>query len=265
MQRIARIGLTLNFFLLLFSSARGASVALFIALLIYCYFTNRSIIKEILFCLLVAVLFFSIHYAYLSSYYSAEYILRTGSSKRYELWLEIISNINFKTLLIGNGPGGYESETFNFSHPHNSILQILNSWGGIVLSILVFFIYKLIHHSLLFIKKNKYKNEFLIYFTSFISLLIYSLVSGVIVMPIPQTFLFVLVGILLRYLGYNLLKKKGNTHKRITLTIILITSLCYTVLVTLSYNCLDPKPYGPGFWSNGQLSFANCKLTYSED
>lgn len=265
LQKVARVALTLNFFLLLFSSARGASATLFITLLIYCYFMNRSMIKEIIFCLLAAILLFLTHYAYLSFYHSAEYIIRTGSSKRYELWLELINNINLKTLLIGNGSGGYKSENFNLSHPHNSVLQILNSWGGIVLSILVFCIYKLIHHSLTFIKKNKYNNEFLTYFTSFMGLLIYSLVSGVIVMPIPQTFLFVFTGVLLRYLGYNLLKKKGNTHKKIVLTFILIISLYYLLLVTLSYNCLEPKPYGPSFWSNGQLSFANCKLTYSED
>ncbi|WP_257325351.1 O-antigen ligase family protein [Pseudoalteromonas rhizosphaerae] len=265
LHRVAKVTLTFNFFLLLFSSARGASIAILITTLIYCYFINRSMVKEILFYVLAAILLFLLHYFYLSFYHSSEYIIRTGSSKRYELWLEVINNISFKTLLIGNGPGGYKSETFDFGHPHNSILQILNNWGVIVLSITVWFIYKLITHSLAFIKKNKGNNEFLTCFTSFVSLLIYSLVSGVIVMPIPQTFLFVLVGILLGYLGYNLFERKNNTHKKIALIITFTISLLYAALVILSYSCLDPKPYGPSFWSNGQLSFENCKLTYFED
>eukprot|EP01093_Parvamoeba_rugata_P011289 TRINITY_DN309_c0_g1_i8.p1 TRINITY_DN309_c0_g1~~TRINITY_DN309_c0_g1_i8.p1 ORF type:complete len:442 (+),score=13.35 TRINITY_DN309_c0_g1_i8:296-1621(+) len=265
LHRVANVTLTLSFFLLLFSSARGASIAILITTLIYCYSINRSMIKEVLLCLLAAILLFSLHYFYLSFYHSAEYIIRTGSSKRYELWLEVINNINLKTLLIGNGPGGYKSETFDFGHPHNSILQILNSWGAIVLSIAVWFIYKLITHSLAFINKNKDNNEFLTCFTSFVSLLIYSLVSGVIVMPIPQTFLFTLVGILLGYLGYNLYERKNNTEKKIALIITFAISLLYAALVILSYNCLDPKPHGPSFWSNGQLSFESCKLTYFED
>lgn len=264
LHRVAKVTLTLNFFLLLFSSARGASIAILVTTLIYCYFINRSMVKEILFCLLAAILLFSLHYFYLSFYHSAEYTVRTDSSKRYELWLEVINNINLKTLLIGNGPGGYKSETFDFGHPHNSILQILNSWGAIVLSIVVWFIYKLITQSLAFINKNKDNNEFLTCFTSFVSLLIYSLVSGVIVMPIPQTFLFVLVGILLGCLGYNLYERKNNTEKKIALIITFAISLLYAALVILSYNCLDPKPHGPSFWSNGQLSFENCKLTYFE-
>ena len=264
LHRVAKVTLTLNFFLLLFSSARGASIAILVTTLIYCYFINRSMVKEILFCLLAAILLFSLHYFYLSFYHSAEYTIRTDSSKRYELWLEVINNINLKTLLIGNGPGGYKSETFDFGHPHNSILQILNSWGAIVLSIVVWFIYKLITQSLAFINKNKDNNEFLTCFTSFVSLLIYSLVSGVIVMPIPQTFLFVLVGILLGCLGYNLYERKNNTEKKVALIITFAISLLYAALVILSYNCLDPKPHGPSFWSNGQLSFENCKLTYFE-
>lgn len=265
LHRVAKITLTFNFFLLLFSSARGASIAILVATLIYCYFINRRMIKEILFCLLAAILIFLLHYFYVSFTHSAEYIIRTDSSRRYDLWLEIINNINFKTLLIGNGPGGYKSEIFDLGHPHNSILQILNNWGVIVLSILVWFTYKLIKKSLAFIKKNKDNNEFLIYFTSFLSLLIYSLVSGVIVMPIPQTFLFILVGILLGYLGYNLCEIKSKTHKTIALLLTLILTLFYAALVILSYNCLDSKPYGPNYWSNGQLSFEDCKLTYIED
>ncbi|GAA65497.1 hypothetical protein P20311_3308 [Pseudoalteromonas sp. BSi20311] len=265
LHRVAKVTLTLNFFLLLFSSARGASIAILVTTLIYCYFINRSMVKEILFCLLATILLFSLHYFYLSFYHSAEFTIRTGSSKRYELWLEVIKNIHLKTLLIGNGPGGYKSEVFDFGHPHNSILQILNNWGVIVLSILVWFTYKLITQSLTFIKKNKDNNEFLTCFTSLVSLLIYSLVSGVIVMPIPQTFLFVLVGILLGYLGYNLAERKSNTHKKIAQIITFTASLLYAALVILSYNCLDPKPHGPNFWSNGQLSFENCKLTYFED
>ncbi|WP_446440863.1 O-antigen ligase family protein [Pseudoalteromonas sp. 1181_04] len=264
LHRVAKITLALNLFLLLFSSARGASIAILITTLIYCYFINKSMIKELFFCLLSATLLFLIHYFYLDIYYSSEYIIRTGSSNRYELWLEVINNINFKTLLIGNGPGGYKSEIFYLGHPHNSILQILNSWGAIVLSIVVLFIYKLITQSLAFINKNKDNNEFLTCFTSFVSLLIYSLVSGVIVMPIPQTFLFVLVGILLGCLGYNLYERKNNTEKKIALIITFAISLLYAALVILSYNCLDPKPHGPSFWSNGQLSFENCKLTYFE-
>ncbi|MGS0534578.1 O-antigen ligase family protein [Pseudoalteromonas sp. SaAl2] len=262
LHRVAKVTMTFNFFLLLFSSARGALIAILITTIIYCYFINRNMIKEILFCLLAAVLLFLLHYFYLSFYHSAEYTIRTSSSKRYELWLEVINNISFKTLLIGNGPGGYKSTTFDFGHPHNSILQILNNWGGIVLSITVWLTYKLINHSLDFIKKNKDNSEFLTCFTSFLSLLIYSLVSGVIVMPIPQTFLFILVGILLGYLGYNLF---DNTDKKIALIITFTISLLYAALVLLSYNCLAPKPHGPNFWSNGQLSFEHCKLTYFED
>ncbi|WP_193039016.1 O-antigen ligase family protein [Pseudoalteromonas nigrifaciens] len=262
LSRVAFTLLTLNIFLLLLSSARGAILASLVMLILGGYYQliNRKQLLQILKCSFISLILFSIYFLHHQDSESINYVIRTSSSLRVEIWSDLLSNLVLSNIFIGNGPGVYFSQEYGNSHPHNSVLQFLYNWGGIITTFVIILFFKIFQLCIRYTNANNIP-EFNICFLSLLGLLTYSLVSGVIVMPIPQTFIFVLIGILLSYLPLNL-KVSNKSDKNIIIYSLL--SLFYILFVILSYNCLNSKPYGPNFWSNGQLSFSQCKLPYNK-
>lgn len=265
LKRLSIIFLTLNLAILLITGARGALISTLIILMFGFFLKIYSItaLKKITFCMVIAIILFIMNSLYFSSNSSIEYTLRTTSSGRVEIWLDLISNLKFKNILIGNGVGAYKSEGFNVSHPHNSILQILYNWGAIVTAITLYLFYKLVINCLKTVPVKSNSSPYLSCFLSVIGMLTYSLVSGIIVMPIPQTFLFLFTGVLIYFSSpvKIILRKKKATYY---ITMPFIITL-YLSLTFISYECKTDNFVGPNFWSNGQLSFEHCKLTYFED
>jgi len=263
LSRAALILLTLNIFLFLLSSARGAILTSLVMLIFGRYYQliNRKQLLKILKCSFISLILFSIYFLYHQDPESINYVIRTSSSLRLEIWSDLLSNLTLSNIFIGNGPGVYFSQEYGNSHPHNSVLQLLYNWGGIITTSVIILFFKLFQLCLRYTNANNIP-EFNICFLSLLGLLTYSLVSGVIVMPIPQTFIFVLIGILLSYLPLNL--KVSNKSEK-NMIIYSLLSLFYILFVILSYNCLDSIPYGPNFWSNGQISFNQCKIMYLKD
>ena len=263
LSRAAFILLILNIFLLLLSGARGAILASLVMFMFGSYYQliNRQQILKILRCSFISLILFSIYFLYHQDPESINYVIRTSSSLRLEIWSDLLSNLTLSNIFIGNGPGVYFSQEYGNSHPHNSVLQILYNWGGIITTFVIILFFKLFQLCIRYTNANNIP-EFNICFLSLLGLLTYSLVSGVIVMPIPQTFIFILIGILLSYLPLNL-KVSNKSEKNIIIYSLL--SLFYIFFVILSYNCLDSTPYGPNFWSNGQVSFNQCKIMYLKD
>ncbi|WP_024608872.1 O-antigen ligase family protein [Pseudoalteromonas sp. TAB23] len=263
LSRAAFILLILNIFLLLLSGARGAILASLVMFMFGSYYQliNRKQMLKILKCSFISLILFSIYLLYHQDSESINYVIRTSSSLRVEIWSDLLSSLALSNIFIGNGPGVYFSQEYGNSHPHNSVLQILYNWGGIITTFVISLFFKLFQLCIRYTKNNNIP-EFNICFLSLLGLLTYSLVSGVIVMPIPQTFIFILIGILLSYLPLNL-KVSNKSEKNIIIYSLL--SLFYIFFVILSYNCLDSTPYGPNFWSNGQVSFNQCKIMYLKD
>lgn len=263
LSRAAFILLILNIFLFLLSGARGAILASLVMLIFGSYYQliNKKQLLKILECGFISLILFSIYFLHHQDPEVINYVVRTSSSLRVEIWGDLLSKLTLSNIFIGNGPGIYFSEEYEYSHPHNSVLQILYNWGGIIAILISILLLKLFQLSIRYTKSNNIP-EFNICLLSFQGLLTYSLVSGVIVMPIPQTFIFVLVGVLLSYLPLNL-KFNNNSYRNITIYSSL--SVVYMFFVVISYNCLDSKPYGPNFWSNGQVSFSQCNITLFKD
>lgn len=258
LSRVAFTLLTLNIFLLFLSGARGAIFASLVMLAIggYYHLITKMQFLKILKCSLLALVLFSAHFLFSENNESINYLLRTSSSLRIEIWGDLLSHLKPFNILIGNGPGIYYSKEFGNSHPHNSIFQLLYNWGGVVtLSVIVFFII-LFKYCIVYIRKH-YVPEFNTCLLALLALLAYSLVSGIIVMAIPQTFIFILVGILLFYLPLNL---KANKSSRGKITLYFFIGVFYVFLAALSYTCVASFNYGPNFWSNGQISFSQCKI-----
>ncbi|MGB1292177.1 MAG: O-antigen ligase family protein, partial [Pseudoalteromonas sp.] len=132
LKRLSTIFLTLNLTLLFITGARGALISVLIIFILGYILRVYSIttLKKLIYCIAMAIILFIINSLYFSSNSSIEYTLRTTSSGRVEIWLDLISNLKFKNVFIGNGAGAYKNEVFNVSHPHNSILQILYNWGA---------------------------------------------------------------------------------------------------------------------------------------
>ena len=263
LSRAAFILLILNIFLLLLSGARGAILASLVMFMFGSYYQliNRKQMLKILKCSFISLILFSIYLLYHQDSESINYVIRTSSSLRVEIWSDLLSSLALSNIFIGNGPGVYFSQEYGNSHPHNSVLQILYNWGGIITTFVIILFFKLFQLCIRYTNNNNIP-EFNICFLSLLGLLTYSLVSGVIVMPIPQTFIFILIGILLSYLPLDL-KVSNKSEKNIIIYSLL--SLFYIFFVILSYNCLDSTPYGPNFWSNGQVSFNQCKIMYLKD
>jgi hypothetical protein len=144
-----------------------------------------------------------------------------------------------------------------FSHPHNSLIEILNEWGGVALVSCIAVIFTTLKESITYLKKHK--NDVLTesIFYSFTIGIIYSLFSGVHVMPVSQTLLFIMWGLLLGRV--NLMHQTPIYINRYLkfLLISLFTIACFFYLqkALQIYNNIDPDKgyiYGPRFWSVGQ-------------
>ncbi|WP_372530364.1 O-antigen ligase family protein [Pseudoalteromonas sp.] len=258
-QSIALISLTLNLLIIFISSARGALLATLITLFLG-YYIKIIKRKELNFIFKALTLSISLYILYLylqppSSFDKS--LFRETSSGRIEMWIETIRGFDIKTLFVGNGAGTYSYTKYSLSHPHNIFLSLIHDWGLLFTITLMYILNKVIFKSIKHIKENKHTNEFKISFLTLISLLLLSFVSGTLVMPMSQTFVFLSIGFLLGSTNTkNLLEKpKSNIYYSIYIVI-----GAYLILSAISFNCLSNFPFGPNFWSNGQVSLSNCEL-----
>lgn len=262
-SRIATTLLVFNIFLLFISGARGAllSCIIMLALSGYLKLIDRATLFKIFYCCLISLFLFILHVWGNPTSESLNNISRVSSSNRVDIWFDLISQLSISNFIIGNGPGVYFTPSLGNSHPHNSFLQLLYNWGGVITVITLFFLFNLFRTCTFYIKNYKSEVEFNICFLALSGLTTYSFVSGVIVMPIPQTFIFVLLGLVLSHLPINTQISPKSVIKSVGY---ISLSIFYIFFVIISYNCLNSKPYGPNFWSNGQLSFSQCKLPYNK-
>ena len=187
-------------------------------------------------------------------------ILRTSSSGRVDLWLNTLSNLSWKHFLIGSGPGVFEmslGSSAPFSHPHNSLIEVLNEWGGVALICILIVIFNTLRKSIIHLKNHKKDIITESIFYSFAIGITYSLFSGVHVMPVSQTLLFIMWGLLIGRLYRNKCKHIPiNIYARLFLACVFVLAwFLYLQKAIEIYNNIDPDNgyiYGPRFWSIGQ-------------
>lgn len=132
-------------------------------------------------------------------------VMRDSTSDRLELWnqcLDLIQNHPF----FGVGPMHFAWYSNTNAHPHNSVLQIMAEWGlpaallilaitcyGLICWLKKFNVDKLLHKSRLDC------NLAIALFFTVVTSFVYSLVDGVIVMPISQVLMFTIIGLMIGY------------------------------------------------------------------
>ena len=258
-QRIVFVIIFLNSLLIFIGQARGALLS-FLAFSIFALLFKSTLKKQVFIGLACFFISYITFYALDSLNKGGAEILRTTTSGRIELWLNTLSNLSLKHLLIGNGPGVFEMSLGNsapFSHPHNSLIEIINEWGVIALVCIVTVVFITFKNAITHLKKHKKDIITESLFYSFAIGITYSLFSGVHVMPVSQTLLFIIWGLLLGRIN----KRKRQTipmqkKMKALITILFIIAWYFYLQKALSiYNNIDPDKgyiYGPRFWSVGQ-------------
>lgn len=162
-------------------------------------------------------------------------VIRETTNDRLSLWNKAIA-LAIDSPWLGVGPMHFAWNSTTNAHPHNSILQIAAELGiPATLIILTFALYGIF----LWLKKFNIRqltsdslldrNLAVILFFTITTNAIYSLVDGVIVMPISQVMMFTTIGLLIGHYSYkntnNLKKVKSltNTNFDLIATFALLT------------------------------------------
>lgn len=258
-QRIVFIILFLNLLLIFIGQARGALLS-FLAFSIFALVLKTTLKKQVLTGLICLLLSWFVFYILDSLNNSNLDVLRTSSSGRVDIWLTTLQDLSLKHFFIGNGPGVFEISLGNsapFSHPHNSLIEILNEWGLIALLSIVSVIFITFKQAIIHLKKHKKDIITESLFYSFTIGITYSLFSGVHVMPVSQTLLFIMWGLLLGRVNKNKqLTFSINKWIKLSITILFIIAWYFYLQKAIDiYNNIDPDKgyiFGPRFWSIGQ-------------
>ncbi|TVU75153.1 MULTISPECIES: O-antigen ligase family protein [Pseudoalteromonas] len=258
-QRLVFIILFLNLLLIFIGQARGALLS-FLVFSIFALALKTTLKKQVLIGLVCLALSCITFYALDSLNKGGTEILRTSSSGRIELWFNTFSNLSLKHLFIGNGPGVFEmslGSSAPFSHPHNSLIEILNEWGLIALICILTAVFTTFKKAITHLKKHKKDIITESLFYSFAIGITYSLFSGVHVMPVSQTLLFIMWGLLLGRINKKSIQSISiNKYLKALIAILFIFAWYLYLQKAISiYNNIDPDKgyiYGPRFWSVGQ-------------
>lgn len=160
-------------------------------------------------------------------------VIRDVTNDRIELWkiaLELIQNNPF----LGVGPMHYAWYSATNAHPHNSVLQLAAEWGLIATLIILAIAthgtaswIKRFNNYTLRTNSNSDSSLAVVLFFSLAANVAYSLVDGVIVMPISQVLMFTIIGLMVAHCTYD---KSASTSSNST-TEIIVASLTLAALI----------------------------------
>lgn len=136
-------------------------------------------------------------------------IARESTSDRTALWMECLKFIQ-ENPVFGIGPMNAPWHNSIMLQPHNSVLQLASEWGLpatlIILSLASYGIYKWLKKFNFNTLENQSildKNLTVILFFTISTNAIYSLVDGVIVMPISQVLMFTIIGLMIGHFAHD--------------------------------------------------------------
>lgn len=160
-------------------------------------------------------------------------VLRSTTSDRVELWNLSLSLIHDHPV-FGIGPMHFAWVNNTVAHPHNSVLQLMAEWGLpaalITLTLAAYgfvcWIKKFNSHSLQS-ESNLNRSLAIVLLFTLASNAAYSLVDGVIVMPISQVMMFTIIGLAMGHYG----NKQLAETKTKSLALPLFASLVLIALV----------------------------------
>jgi O-antigen ligase len=191
-------------------------------------------------------------------------VIRETTNDRLALWNQAILMI--KTYpIFGVGPMHYAWFNKTNGHPHNSMLQIAAEWGlpatAIILAIAIYAFYywfKKFSPNQVQAKSTLDKNLSVILFFTMITNTAYSMVDGVIVMPISQVLMFTMIGLMLgQYVSSdNIVRASHQSRLRPWIAGILLITLAWSTYPEIKQGLSgDRKGFsmghtaiGPRFW-----------------
>ncbi|WP_105264830.1 O-antigen ligase family protein [Pseudoalteromonas sp. T1lg76] len=234
----------LNFIVAVFSGARGAMLAFCLTIALFALIDKKNSIRIAI--LLLVIYFLNIF----TAPDNGEYLTRTTSSGRLELWLGAFESLSFKNIFVGITPGLFDSSKsgLQLNHPHNSILQLTYSYG-FTLAVCAVCAYLYPVWKLRSEIKNKLKVNLLSAILLSSGLL--SLFSGVFINPLSQLYLASIWGALL-YQSQN--QNQPLTTLKIELQFGIVKTLFALVLAItcwLSFDMMRQNATGimrPGLW-----------------
>lgn len=270
-----------SIFMLLISGARGALLSLVLVLSFIFLFIRNVNLKRIflnsIIILVLGIILFGVYLAYenlVRPLDSGVYILRSNSSGRLSMWYEAIYYIINNPIGIGPYQYGTITKLNNFSHPHNSIIQFVLEWGWLAaVAIFSLILYFFLYVVSLFRKENNILKLSLA--SSLLAGILYSLFSGVFVMPASQI-TFVILSAYLLSENYKELKSIGcrdlatsmvDVNKKLKIiykVIIFLLTLFYLFFLYRSYHlkvpfsqyqsdAKVPLTTGPRIWVEGGI------------
>lgn len=190
-------------------------------------------------------------------------VMRDSTGDRIELWSQCLNLIQNHPI-FGVGPMHFAWHNNTSAHPHNSVLQIMAEWGLpaalLILAIAGYALFcwlKKFSISSLQTKSKLDCNLAIILFFTLITNAAYSLVDGVIVMPISQVLMFTMIGLMIGYYSRDNVAevKRQSLFKPIFTGIVLVTLIWSTLPEILQSASGDAKRFsigykaaGPRFW-----------------
>lgn len=178
----------------------------------------------------------------------------TSSSGRLELWLYAVNSI-LERPWFGFGPMSFawgEGRPLANAHLHNSILQVLYEYGIPIFLVILSLICLYFKQALSQLSSNHIVSESVLF--SILSAAIYSLFSGVVVMPFSQLLLIFLVSVGLYDRQYS--DKRFITLRKGKKLVLFILTTIFVGVVASSFQHSELKnTQHPRVWIDGAISF----------
>ncbi|OBT06670.1 hypothetical protein A9267_12225 [Shewanella sp. UCD-FRSSP16_17] len=259
-KKIALVLASLHWLALLQTEARGAVLSLLIAFSLITYFSIHP--KKKLFILFITKSFtvgFILWLVFIvvlpNTFFDSPTVnLDTSSSGRLEMWLYAINTI-FDRPWLGFGPMSFawgEGRPLANAHLHNSMLQILYEYGIPMFLVTLSLICLYFKQVLSQLSSNHIVLESVLF--SVLSAAIYSLFSGVIVMPFSQLLLIFLISVGLYDRQYS--DKRFITLRKGKKLVLFILTTIFVGVVASSFQHSELKnTQHPRVWIDGAISF----------
>jgi O-antigen ligase len=267
---LLHIGLIAWWVLLFYSASRGALLAWFVGIVMTAIIYKKSAWPFIRLQLIyITAGFFSYEILFQvipnlrESAVVTGTILRDSTSDRLELWKLSLTLIE-EHPVFGVGPMHFAWYSHTLAHPHNSVLQLMAEWGLpaalMILSIagygLVCWLKKFSNGNLQSQSETN-SNLIIVLFFTLITGAAYSLVDGVIVMPISQIMMFTIIGLMIGLYNddYTIEKSHNSLLKPVFASLVLIALIWSTLPEILQsaagsdrYFSIGYPAAGPRMW-----------------
>jgi O-antigen ligase len=194
-------------------------------------------------------------------------IMRDSTNDRIELWSQSLYLIQNHPL-FGVGPMHFAWNSNSNAHPHNSVLQIMAEWGLpaalLILTVAAYGLFCWLRKFNINSLQTKSKpdiNLAIVLFFTLITNTVYSLVDGVIVMPISQVLMFTIIGLMLGYYSKDNMAaiETKSLFRRIFAGITLITLIWSTLPEILQNASSDAKGFSMGYTAAGPRFWLEVK------